>query len=236
MDAPAPSPRTALIVHAHPEPASFSSAQMLEARAVLERTGYEVAVRDLYAEGWTPVLDRDEFPPSLGPFKPQAAQMRATRAGALAPDVRSALDALLSADLLVLSFPLWWFSVPAVLKGWLDRVLVMGAVFGGDLGLFDRAALRGRRAVLLVTTGGAAEAFRPDGAFGDIDAFLFPLHRGTLEFVGYDVLEPVITYGPAHLDDEARRRSLGAVHEAFSTLDGRDGYRRPGLGRVASRA
>lgn len=58
----------------------------------------------------------------------------------------------------MLSFPLWWFSMPAVLKGWVDRVFAMGGVFGGDHGLFDEAALTGRRAVLLLTTGGSTAA------------------------------------------------------------------------------
>jgi NAD(P)H dehydrogenase (quinone) len=133
---------------------------------------------------------------------------------------------VLAADLLVLSFPLWWFSLPAVMKGWVDRVFVMGAVFGGDLGLFDAAALAGRRAVLLVTTGGPASTFAPGGAFGDLDHFLFHVHRGMLEFVGYHPLEPVVTFGPAHLDDAQRDDALRAVRVAFDALDDRAGYRR----------
>lgn len=112
-------------------------------------------------------------------------------------------------------------SLPAILKGWLDRVFVMGAVSGGDLGLFDGAALAGRRAVVLATTGGSADSFTRSGAFGDINDFLFHIHRGTLEFVGYDALEPVITYGPAHLDDVRRAEALHDVRHAFSTLDDR---------------
>ena len=98
-------------------------------------------------------------------------------------------------------------SLPAILKGWLDRVFVMGAVSGGDLGLFDGAALAGRRAVVLATTGGSADSFTRSGAFGDINDFLFHIHRGTLEFVGYDALEPVITYRSSPLGRRPARRS-----------------------------
>ncbi|TDE44558.1 hypothetical protein E1295_25180 [Nonomuraea mesophila] len=109
----------------------------------------------------------------------------------------------------------------------------MGAVFGGELGIFDEAALTGRRAVVLATTGGAPSSFTPDGAFGHIDAFLFHVHRGMLEFVGYDVLEPVITYGPAHLDDPARAETLDAVRHAFAGIDGRSRSGQPAVSSVA---
>lgn len=214
-------PLTALIVHAHPEPESFSSAQAQVARQSLLALGYQVKTIDLYDRGWNPVLDRTEFPQLEGPFKPQREQWHAVKSGALADDVQSDLDALMSADLLVLSFPLWWFSLPSILKGWIDRVFVMGATFGGDLGLFGRAGLAGRRAVVLTTTGGDSASFRSDGEFGDMSEFLYHVHRGMLEFVGYAVLNPIVTFGPARLDDSARHDALNAVSESFSAIDSR---------------
>ncbi|MDQ1304604.1 MAG: Flavodoxin family protein [Actinomycetota bacterium] len=221
MSTPSGAPASALIVHAHPEPSSFNTAQARTACASLEAQGYTVEFIDLYAQQWSPVLDRGEFPPFEGPFKPQREQWNAAKSGSLAADVRTDLDAVFRANLLVLSFPLWWFSLPAILKGWVDRVFAMGAVSGGDLGLFDEAALAGRRAVALMTTGGSADSFTEDGTFGDINEFLFHIHRGMLEFVGYDVLEPIITYGPAHVDDVRRARALDDVRHAFSNLDSR---------------
>ncbi|RZU61162.1 NAD(P)H-dependent oxidoreductase [Zhihengliuella halotolerans] len=211
----------ALIVHAHPERASFNTAQARIAQSALEERGYSVEFIDLYERSWSPVLDRSEFPASERPFKPQQAQLDAFEADTLAPEVRGDLDALLGADLLVLSFPLWWFSVPAVLKGWLDRVLIMGATFGGKHGLYEQAAMTGRRAVLLTTTGGSPASFERGGAFGDINDFLFHIHRGVLEFVGYDALQPIITYGPAHLEHAARVQALEGIREAFLNLSDR---------------
>jgi NAD(P)H dehydrogenase (quinone) len=209
---------TALIVHAHPEPRSFGTAQMTTAARALRDAGYRVDVLDLYTDAWAPVLDREEFAPADGPFKPQAEQQRAVRDGTLDAAVKAHLDRLLDADLLVLSFPMWWFSLPAILKGWVDRVFVMGGVFGGDHGLFDDAALAGRRAMLLLTTGGSDESFQPGGAFGPMDDFLFHIHRGMLEFVGYQVLDPVITYGPAHMTDRERAAALDAVERSVALV------------------
>lgn len=208
---------TALIVHAHPEPRSFSTAQMNTAAEALRDAGYRVEVLDLYADAWAPVLAREEFAPLEGHFKPQSEQMRAVRDGTLDPAVKAHLDRLLAADLLVLSFPMWWFSLPAILKGWVDRVFVMGAVFGGDYGLFDEAALAGRRAMLLFTTGGSAESFRPGGSLGPMDDFLFHIHRGMLEFAGFRVLDPVVTHGPARMTDEERAAALAAVRASVTS-------------------
>ncbi|MEU2365643.1 NAD(P)H-dependent oxidoreductase [Streptomyces noursei] len=207
---------TALIVHAHPEARSFSTAQMTTTAQTLRDAGYRVDVLDLYSDAWAPVLDRAEFAPVEGHFKPQAEQQRAIKDGTLDATVRAHLDRLLTADLLVLSFPLWWFSLPAILKGWVDRVFVMGGVFGGDYGLFGDAALAGKRAMLLFTTGGPSESFQPGGALGAMDDFLFHIHRGMLEFVGYQVLDPVITYGPAHLTEQDRAAALETVREAVA--------------------
>ncbi|WP_030750163.1 NAD(P)H-dependent oxidoreductase [Streptomyces sp. NRRL F-5135] len=209
---------TALFVHAHPEPRSFSTAQMATAAQTLRDAGYRVDVLDLYADAWAPALSREEFAPADGPFKPQAEQMRAVEDGTLDAAVKAHLDRLLAADLLVLSFPMWWFSLPAILKGWVDRVFVMGGVFGGDFGLFGDAALAGKRAMLLLTTGGPSESFLPGGAFGPMDDFLFHIHRGMLEFVGYQVLDPVVTYGPARMTDQERAAALEAVRESVALV------------------
>jgi NAD(P)H dehydrogenase (quinone) len=202
--------RRALLVHAHPEPGSFSSAQADAVAEQLRADGIEVRRIDLYGDGWDPVLHRDQFASAPGHFKPQAEQSAAVAAGTLGDPVQSHLDALREADLLVLSFPLWWFSMPAILKGWIDRVFVMGAAFGGEHGVFAEGGLRGRRAVLLLTTGGAEPAFAPGAAdgYGELDVFLSHIHRGMLEFVGYEVLPPVVTYAPARLDAAERAEAL----------------------------
>ncbi|HWH96243.1 MAG TPA: NAD(P)H-dependent oxidoreductase [Baekduia sp.] len=221
-------PRTALIVHAHPEPASFSTSQMQVAASALRTAGYDVEILDLYATSWNAILDRHDFPGVDGYFKPQAEQMRAAAEGTLPTDVAEHLRALKRADLLVLSFPLWWFSVPAILKGWIDRVFVMGELFGGTKGLFDQAGLVGRQAILLITTGGSEHAFTVNGGFGQLDDLLLHVHHGMLRFVGYDVLQPVVTYGPVHLDQRARASALGDVRAAFEAIDLRDSI--PALG------
>jgi NAD(P)H dehydrogenase (quinone) len=109
--------KTVLIVHAHPDSDSFSAAQSSAAAQALRAVGHTVDTIDLYDDVWQPVLRRQDFPEVHGAFKPQAEQMRSVADGTVDPVVREHLDRLLAADLLVLSFPMWWFSVPAILKG-----------------------------------------------------------------------------------------------------------------------
>ncbi|RZL64192.1 MAG: hypothetical protein EOP29_29905, partial [Rhodococcus sp. (in: high G+C Gram-positive bacteria)] len=115
--------RSALLVHAHPEPTSFSTAQAAAVTEELRRHGVAVRSIDLYTEGWDPVLSRGQFSDSdvERHFKPQAEQVRAVANGTLADPVKTHLQQVEEADLLVLSFPLWWFSMPAIMKGWVDR-------------------------------------------------------------------------------------------------------------------
>ena len=85
-------------------------------------------------------------------------------------------------------------------------------------GLFGEAALAGKRAMLLFTIGGPGESFRPGGAFGPMDGFLFHIHRGMLEFVGFEVLDPVITCGPARMTERERAAALDSVRESVARI------------------
>ena len=108
---------------------------------------------------------------------------------------------------MILQFPLWWFGLPAILKGWVDRVLAMGRTYGAGH-FYETGKFRGKRALLSLTTGGPAEAYRKGGFNGDINAILRPIHRGILQFVGFDVLAPQIHYAPVRVDDATRQAWL----------------------------
>jgi NAD(P)H dehydrogenase (quinone) len=142
-------------------------------------------------------------------FKQQIEEMHATEVGGFAPDIEAELRKAESCDLMIWQFPLWWFGLPAILKGWVDRVFAMGRTYGRDR-LYENGVFKGKRALLSVTTGGPREAYQPGGFNGDIDAILRPIHRGMLRFTGWDVLEPNIVYGPVRLSQEERAASLNA--------------------------
>lgn len=209
-----------LIVYAHPEPASFNGALKDLAVEVLTGAGHSVEVSDLYAMGFDPVTGPGDFLDRARRdiFHLQTEQRHATATGTFVPEIQAEMDKLVRADLLILQFPLWWVGPPAILKGWVDRVLAAGFSYGGG-NLFDQGIFRGKRAMLSLTTGSGPTAFGPDGLSGPIDSILWPLQHGTLYFVGMDVLPPFVAWNAARVGEEERKQYLEDYRQRLLTLE-----------------
>ncbi|MEZ4381137.1 MAG: NAD(P)H-dependent oxidoreductase [Nannocystaceae bacterium] len=106
-----------LVVYAHPSPQSFCHAALERVLAGLAVGGHEVDVLDLYAEGFDPVIDEAEWRVYMNePARLEAAMSRH-------------IELVRRAEGLVFVYPTWLFSVPAMLKGWLERVFIPGVSF-----------------------------------------------------------------------------------------------------------
>ncbi|MGB0749018.1 MAG: NAD(P)H-dependent oxidoreductase [Magnetospiraceae bacterium] len=197
------------IVHAHPEPASFTTAMKETAQAVLEGAGHSVTVSDLYAMAWNPVASAADFGGRRNAdYLVYALEQRhGWENQTLAEDIRAEVEKLLAADLVILSFPVYWFSVPAILKGWIDRVLISGVCYGGKR-IYDRGGLVGKKALVACTLGGRQDMFGPGAVHGDLNALLSPILRGTLAYVGMDVLAPFCGHHVPYVTPEARAEIL----------------------------
>jgi len=197
------------IVYWHPEPRSFNGALLAATRDTLTKAGHQVRVSDLHAMGFDPVSGRHNFTTVKDPdfFKQQLEELHADEHDGFAPAIETELENLEWCDLLILQFPLWWFGLPAVMKGWVDRVFAMGRTYGGGH-FYENGVFQGKRAMLSLTTGGPREAYEPGGFNGDMAGILRPINRGILRFVGFAVLAPQVCYGPAHLSDEQRAQAL----------------------------
>jgi len=209
----------AFIVHAHPEPKSFNGALTRTAVEALTGAGHEVAVSDLYAMQFNPVSDRRNFTTVKDPdtYKQQLEELHATEVSGFAPDLTAEMDRLQWCDALILQFPLWWFGLPGILKGWVDRVFAMGRTYGRGK-WYDDGVFAGKRAMCSVTTGGPAVMYGPDGLNGDIQQILFPINHGILRFTGFEVLPPFIVYGAARITEAERKSSLDRYRETVLGL------------------
>jgi len=199
------------VVYWHPEPQSFNAAMFRTARETLTAAGHEVRSSDLHEMQFDPVSSRKNFTTVKDPdyLRLQVEEMHATEMNGFSEEIESEISRIEWCELMIWQFPLWWFGLPAVLKGWVDRVLAMGRAYGGGR-IYQSGVFRGKRALLSLTTGGPEKAYRKGASTGDITAILRPIHRGMLQFVGFDVLEPQIVYGPARLTDEQRKQQLAA--------------------------
>jgi NAD(P)H dehydrogenase (quinone) len=116
---PEPEPRKrrrVLVLYAHPVPTSFQATLHRTVVDTLRDVGHEVDDCDLYAEGFQPVLSREE--------RLQYHDVTRNRS-----NVDEYVSRLLAADSLVLVHPVWIYGVPAILKGFFDRVLIPGVMF-----------------------------------------------------------------------------------------------------------
>lgn len=209
-----------LIVYAHNEPASFNAAMKDLAVTTLTGAGHQVVVSDLYAQGFNPVAGPLDFTGrgDSSRFDLGTEQAHAAKTRGFAPDVQAEIDKLLAAELLILQFPFWWYSVPAILKGWIDRVFAFGVAY--DFGrTWDRGVFTGRRAMLSFTTSAPPTSSLPDGRNGDLERTLWPLHAGVLALCGYSVLPPFIAHAVRWVDDATRRATLDAYRTRLLNVE-----------------
>ena len=136
-----------VVVIAHPNPNSFSHAIASTARAALEAGRHDVTMLDLYAEDFRTAMSRDE-----------RSAYHSDRP-ILDPDVERHAAIVKRADALVFIFPTWWSTMPAILKGWLERVMVPGVGFVFDERHHVRRGLTNVRRLVGISTYGSPWLF-----------------------------------------------------------------------------
>lgn len=208
-----------LIVYAHNEPASFCAAMLRTATTTLRAAGHGVVVSDLFAMGFDPVSDRRNFSTVLDParLRLQAEEAHAHSEGGFVPALRAEMHKLAACDLLIFLFPIWWLGLPAILKGWVDRVFAVGVAYGGGR-YFGSGVMRGKRAMCILTTGGLPASYDGSGHYASIDTVLYPVHRGVFEFTGFEVLPPFVAHGANRIGDGERAQILEALRARLTHI------------------
>ncbi|CCQ13433.1 putative NAD(P)H dehydrogenase (Quinone) [Rhodococcus sp. AW25M09] len=196
-----------LWVYAHPEPRSLNGALRDAALKQLRVDGHTVEQSDLYAMQWNPVVTYEDYghDPTKR-FHVASASSAALAAGAQAPEIAAEQQKLLRADAVVLQFPLWWYSMPAIMKGWVDRVFVEGFGYGvrasdGSTRRYGDGVLAGKRAMVVVSMGGSEHTVSPRGISGSLDELLYPIQHGILFYTGMNVLPPVLVASADRMTD-----------------------------------
>ncbi|WP_028934469.1 NAD(P)H-dependent oxidoreductase [Pseudonocardia spinosispora] len=229
-----------LIVYAHPEPRSLNGSLKDLAVSTLEAEGHEVRVSDLYAMRWKAVVDASDYgPDASSPLTVPLDSGRAFDAGTLTPDVLAEQRKLLWAEVIIFQFPLWWYSMPAILKGWVDRVFTYHFAYGvgehsdtryGER--FGEGTLAGRKALLSVTIGGPEAHYSARGINGPIEDLLFPIHHGILYYPGIEVLPPFVIYRADRMTAEDYPDAAKAWEQRLLTLSSTEpiAFRRQNFG------
>ena len=179
-----------LVIYAHPNPKSFNHAVLESFTKGLAQGGHTFEVADLYSIKFNPSLKLEDFAQYTDEPMPS--------------DVRDQQSKLVQADALAFIFPIWWHSCPAILKGWIERVLSRGFAYKftetGPVGL-----LKHKKALLINTTGGPEPKYQASGT-GDMIKKLF---QEILEHdCGIPSVEHVFFHGLDLVDEATRKKYL----------------------------
>ncbi|MCV2370761.1 NAD(P)H-dependent oxidoreductase [Roseateles oligotrophus] len=194
-----------LIVTAHPETQSFNFAMRERAATVAARVGAGLSFSDLYQQGFAPTPGRADFQdfPATQSFDLAQAQKAHQQHGGFALDIQAEQEKLEQADAVILQFPLWWGGYPAVLKGWIERVLSYGFAYGRD------KTLPAKKVLLAVTTGGIADEQDAQRSQARLQA----MADDVFGYMGWRILGLHLVHGPADLDAEQRAEALNSYAE-----------------------
>ena len=213
--------RNVLIVHAHSEADSFVAAMRDTIRSELETAGREIVESDLYAMHFDPVLSPADFTSRKNEdhLVHVLEQRHGYATGTLAPELLEEIRKVLAADLIIFTFPVFWFSVPAILKGWIDRVFISGPFYGGRR-IYGGGGLRGKQALAVFSLGGREHMFGPGSLHGELETgMLRHFLQGTLGCVGLDVVQPFVAYHTPYIGQEDRAQILEKLRRHISDLD-----------------
>ena len=216
-----------LLVYAHPEPKSLNGSLKNFTIQHLQNAGHEVQISDLYAMDWKAALDANDSKNRLDEtyFDASLDSQHAFKNGLQSDDIALEQSKLLCADTVIFQFPLWWFSMPAIMKGWVERVYAYGFAYGvgehndshwGDR--YGEGTLAGKRAMLMVTAGGWQPHYSARGINGPIDDILFPIHHGILHYPGFDVLPPFVIYHTSKVNPDSYATICEKLGQRLDTL------------------
>jgi NAD(P)H dehydrogenase (quinone) len=185
-----------LVVYAHPNPESFNHAVVEKFTKGLLQGGHEYELIDLYAEGFDPITRLEDFGQFSGEPMPQ--------------DVLEEQKRVSDADALVLIGPVLGWSIPAIMKGWIDRVFSHGFSYqiaenGEIIGL-----LKHKKGLIIVTTGFPEQVFKRSGVEDTLRKIYLEL---TLKLMGVENTDLVMLYGVQAVGEQVRKQYLKSVRQ-----------------------
>ena len=181
-----------LIIFSHPNPASFNGSIADAVEAVSSAMGHDTRRRDLYGMGFNPVLGRVELD--------APAHMRAQ-------DVRQEQEFVSWADVLTFVYPVWWTGMPAMLKGYFDRVFSQDFAYALRDTMMT-GLLTGKKALVFSTTGLPSTLCTSRGMH---EAMALTTDTGIFELCGIEVLNHAFFGSVASVSEEVRKSYLSEV-------------------------
>ncbi|TPG38126.1 NAD(P)H-dependent oxidoreductase [Flavobacterium pectinovorum] len=160
-----------LIIYAHPNSASLNHFFKETVVESLEKSGQEVVVRDLNQINFNPVFSLED--------------MNGQRMGKVVNDVQTEQDYITWADQLIFVYPIWWTGMPAIMKGFIDRVFSYGFAYRYDQGV-QKGLLTGKKAIIINSHGKSNSEYE---AIGMDKALALTSDTGIFNYCGLEIQE-----------------------------------------------
>ncbi|RRN68036.1 flavodoxin family protein [Peribacillus simplex] len=188
-----------LVVYAHPNPESLNHSILETAVHTLKKNGHEVVVRDLYALDFQPVL------------KPE--DTAAMKAGNTPTDIKTEQEFITEADVITFIYPIWWTGLPAILKGYVDRVFAFGFAYSaGEEGVIK--LLKGKKGFIINTHGTPNEVYDKVGMTAGLKV---TSDIGIFDFTGIEPVEHLLFGSIGYLDEDAYKGMLKKVEDTINS-------------------
>ncbi|WP_194778082.1 NAD(P)H-dependent oxidoreductase [Pararhodonellum marinum] len=137
-----------LIIYAHPNDGSLNRHLLQTIVESLQRNSQEIVIRDLYQLNFSPVLSLEDI--------------KGQRLGIVSDDVKQEQDYISWADHIIFIYPIWWTGMPAIMKGYIDRVFSYGFAYRYDKGV-QQGLLTGKQTTIVNTQGKSKEEYEGIG-------------------------------------------------------------------------
>ncbi|WP_223585312.1 NAD(P)H-dependent oxidoreductase [Sphingobacterium sp. GVS05A] len=160
-----------LIIYAHPNQESLNGQFKQAIEKILVQQKQDVIVRDLYTLGFDPVLSLED--------------MTGQRKGIVNEFIKNEQEYIKWADIVTFIYPIWWTGMPAIMKGYIDRVFSYGFAYRYDQGI-QKGLLTGKQAIILNTHGKSNEEY---STIGMDKALLLTSDKGIYTYCGFQVTE-----------------------------------------------
>ncbi len=140
-----------LVILGHPSTDSLNKIIQEEIVQLYKFHGSDIVIRDLYRIGFNPILSEKDI--------------KAARSGKVLPDVKVEQEYIRKSDVITFIYPIWWTSMPAIVKGYIDRVFSYGFAYSFTSTNVMKKLLKGKKVIIVNTHGSSAEFYRSNGVY-----------------------------------------------------------------------
>mgnify|MGYP001198631323 FL=1 len=156
-----------ILINANPNPHSLTHSFTDHIKLRAEEKGHKVVIRDLYEMKFDAILGRQDYNQFLD--------------GVIPSDIRKEHEIITESDMIVFLYPIWWAGPPAILKGYIDRVILKNFAYDKHPDGTYTKRLTDKKAMIINTMGASEEAYKENGF---LDAMTTVMDKGVLDFVG----------------------------------------------------